>query len=484
MYEGLWVSVDGAATWRYIDTLPTRLIRHINLSPNYAQDQTVFASTYGGGNLWSTTGGSVWTFQNVGMQFPYTDASGISPNFAVDGTAFSSNSSGLQRTSDRGATWQLMQGLGATYPRSMAVSPAFAQDATVLIGLNSAAHPSCSPGGSAPEGLFLSTDGGNTWINTSLSGVAGIISISMSPAFATDRTAFAASPSHGLYKSTDGGMTWVPVAAQPTRKMAIVAFSPSFATDGTVFSAGTIGGIYRSADRGATWSTVSQSDALRVLDLQVSPNYASDRSFFAGTAQKGLVKFTQSGANMVPVTSFPDQFVTAVAISPHFASDHTLFASGYHGLYKSTNGGSAWTYLAAPARIEESQNITGSVQQPPIVTFLGSWSTVTPSPVASTSAYMLTAVSQDTVVENFMGTGIAWVTSIGPNQGRASIQLDGVPQGTVSLTAPVDQYQQVVWKRLGLVCGLHSLTITGLLQSGQTVSGDAFNVWVEGCPLK
>src|SRR6185312_5191499 len=88
MYEGLWVSVDGAATWRYIDTLPTRLIRHINLSPNYAQDQTVFASTYGGGNLWSTTGGSVWTFQNVGMQFPYTDASGISPNFAVDGTAF------------------------------------------------------------------------------------------------------------------------------------------------------------------------------------------------------------------------------------------------------------------------------------------------------------------------------------------------------------------------------------------------------------
>jgi hypothetical protein len=90
MYEGLWTSSASAISWQYIDILPTRLMRHINLSPNFTNDQTLFANTYGGANLWSTTGGASWTFQNTGMTLPYTDASGISPNYKVDQTAFSS----------------------------------------------------------------------------------------------------------------------------------------------------------------------------------------------------------------------------------------------------------------------------------------------------------------------------------------------------------------------------------------------------------
>jgi hypothetical protein len=185
---------------------------------------------------------------------------------------------------------------------------------------------------------------------------------------------------------------------------------------------------------------------------------------------------------MSQVSSFPDNFVTAVGLSPNFAKDNTLFAAGYHSLYKSTDGGSTWADTGAPARIEESQNIAGPLEEPPIITYQGTWSSVT-STFASTSAYMLTSTSGDTAVLQFTGSGIGWVTWTGPQQGSASIQLDGVSQGTVSLTAPVDQYQQLVWQKQGLTCNLHSLTVTALPQSGQTVTLDAFNVRVNNCPV-
>jgi len=493
MYEGLWTSINAGASWRYINTLPTSLVRYINVSPNFQNDQTVFASTYGSGNLWSVTGGASWTFQNTGMQLPYTDASAISPNFASDGIAFSGNDGGLQRTSNSGASWQMMVGVGVpAYPRALAVSPAFATDSTVLIGLAATVGgsgvpmpcPPMVPGTSRAEtntGVYLSTDGGNTWVATSLSGATEIFSIAISPAFSSDRTAFAASQSTGLYQSTDGGMTWTSVAKVPSKQLGIVALSPSFHTDGTMFAAGIHGGIFRSTNSGSTWSTLSGTSSLRVLGLEVSPNYLADQTLFAGTIQQGLVKFTGGGATMVPVTSFPDVMVSAIGISPYFASDQTLFAAAYHGVFKSTDGGNTWTNTGAPARVEESQNITGPLQEPPTIIFQGAWSDVMQSPVASTSAYMLTSESGDTLLFSFTGAGVAWVSWTGPNQGSASVQLDGVSQGSLSLNATVDLYQQLVWQIQGLTCGPHALSITAQPQSaGQTVSLDAFNVY--GCP--
>ena len=84
MYEGLWTGSSTVHTWRYVDTVPTRLVRYINVSPNYVHDLTVFCNTYGGGNVWSVDGGTTWSFQNSGMLSAYTDAGGFSPNYAND----------------------------------------------------------------------------------------------------------------------------------------------------------------------------------------------------------------------------------------------------------------------------------------------------------------------------------------------------------------------------------------------------------------
>jgi hypothetical protein len=71
---------------------------------------------------------------------------------------------------------------------------------------------------------------------------------------------------------------------------------------------------------------------------------------------------------------------------------------------------------------------------------------------------------------------------MGPLQGSATILLDGVSQGTVSLTAATNQYQQTVWQTQGLPCAPHTFTVSATPQSGQSVTLDAFDIWIDGCP--
>ena len=296
------------------------------------------------------------------------------------------------------------------------------------------------------SGLFLSTNGGSSWVKSSIQG-PGIISIAISPGFATDRTAFAAGATTGLYKSTDGGMSWTQVPIPGVSGgVAQVSLSPGFATDSTIFAVPIPGGIYKSTNGGSTWAALPAAAKMRALDLEISPNYVNDQTFFSGTVGQGLLEFTAGGTTMTPVSSFPDTFVLAVGIFlPNFVNDeHPVRRPAITGLYKSKTGGSAWTYTAEPARIEESQSIIGNPpQQPPTVTYQGAWTTVTATSTASTNTYISTTQSGSTAVLNFVGSGIHWIGSTGPQQGSASIQLDGIFEGTVSLNAPANLYQQL-----------------------------------------
>ena len=492
MFEGLWSSSSTNISWQYIDTVPTRLIRTINLSSNFASDQTLFSDTYGGGILWSTTGGSAWTFQNTGMLYYYTSASAISPNFPADSTALASTGLGLERTTNSGANWQRMNMLGvSTNARALTYSPNYANDSTVFIGVNNTPGKSYPPYVTykgkqyANQGLFLSTDGANNWVPTTLNGPP-ISEIAVSPAFATDHTAFAAALGNGLYKSTDGGNTWTIVSTPfaSGSQVTLVAVSPGFAADRTMFAIASPGGIVKSTDGGNTWSLIGQTKYLNVMDIQLSPNYLADQTLYLGTVQQGVIKSTNGGATLVRVNSFPDGFVTAIGISPNYANDQTLFAAGYDGLFKSTNAGNSWYYTAEPARIEESRSTSGTTgQPPPTITYQGAWTLTKPSSVASSNAFMITSAPQTQTVLNFTGSGVRWVTWTGPSQGSASVELDGVPQGTVSLFGSLNAYQQIVWEQLGMACQPHTLVITPTSSSGLTVSVDAFDVWVDTCPF-
>jgi hypothetical protein len=69
-----------------------------------------------------------------------------------------------------------------------------------------------------------------------------------------------------------------------------------------------------------------------------------------------------------------------------------------------------------------------------------------------------TAASKATV--RFTGTSVAWVATVGPAAGVASVSLDGASLGTVDLHAAALAPRQLVLARSGLQPGAHTLVVT------------------------
>jgi lipoprotein-anchoring transpeptidase ErfK/SrfK len=86
----------------------------------------------------------------------------------------------------------------------------------------------------------------------------------------------------------------------------------------------------------------------------------------------------------------------------------------------------------------------------------------------------------------FDGTGVAIISQLGPNHGRARVYLDGVATATVSMYAPAHLDQQRVFSVTGLPAGRHKLKIVVLgskeaSSTGTYVHLDALDI--EGVPL-
>ena len=137
------------------------------------------------------------------------------------------------------------------------------------------------------NGVYRSTDGGETWTRAGLPNSERISEIIVSPQ--NGETAYAAvpgalwsdSPDRGLYKTTDGGRTWnlilkganlstgcSTIALDPTNPEVIFAGMWDFRRKGWTLRSGGEGpdapsgsGLFRSADGGATWTEVTPENS-------------------------------------------------------------------------------------------------------------------------------------------------------------------------------------------------------------------------------
>jgi photosystem II stability/assembly factor-like uncharacterized protein len=136
---------------------------------------------------------------------------------------------------------------------------------------------------SVGNGIYKSTDGGETWTYTGLPTSERVAKIIVSPA--NSDTVYAAvpgalwsdSPDRGLYKTTDGGQNWnlilkganlstgaSGIAMDPNDPNVIFACMWDFRRKGWTFRSGGDGpdkpsasGLFRSADGGATWTEIT-----------------------------------------------------------------------------------------------------------------------------------------------------------------------------------------------------------------------------------
>jgi len=178
-----------------------------------------------------------------------------------------------------------------------------------------------------------------------------ILALAVSPTYADDATILAGS-GHGLFISHDGGAHWLALhTPMPNSVILCLCFSPNYKADGIILAGTLEDGIYYSNDRGERWSYrgFGLLDAA-VYALAISPNFAQDELLFAGT--ETTLYYSYNGARAWKQRDFPEEAapILSLTLSPQFVQDQTLYAgTEQHGLYRSADLGKSWQHVDLPA---------------------------------------------------------------------------------------------------------------------------------------
>lgn len=301
----------------------------------------LYAGTVGAGVFKSQDGGSNWRSTALN--------SGTVIALAIDssrfGTVFAATPGSLFKTADGGDSWRAInEGLPDVSVEALAMDPE--NPNTLYIGISDVARPEAS-------GLYRSTNGGEHWERTGLSG-SGIHAVTVDP---TSSRILYASPyvlgrscSLGIAKSIDGGDTWT--AAE--RSGCGLAPSPIVVdplNPSNVYAGWIDGFFFKSGDRGGTWELrvfdpSGSTSFAQILSLAIDPS--SPGTLYAGT-QRNLFKTADGGQTWTPLPGVSG-IVHALAIdslSPSrvFAglgvgTSPSVFAAP---LLRTEDGGSTWS---------------------------------------------------------------------------------------------------------------------------------------------
>ncbi|MBE7384216.1 MAG: hypothetical protein F6J95_022695 [Leptolyngbya sp. SIO1E4] len=376
-FDGLFKTTDAGNSWQQLDTLSSRAITSLSISPSYPEDSTITVGTYKNEAYISSDSGDSWTPINSGLTKVLFNRYGdrtlevhrarfydliFSPNYRSDQTLFAMLNYYYFRSEDSGRTWDEIIVKGkedySTRGRFIVVSPDFANDQTVYIVTRY--------GGLVSQ----STDGGKTF-----SAVGSIDeklnSFVISPNYGNDETLYASSAT-GIYKTADAGKTWTLMTAGDALESELwlaISMSPDYETDKTIF-AGTDHGIFKTQDDGETWealksSTLGEESVVEIIAL--SPNYTADKTLIIGIQGKGIFRSTDAGVTfqqvgndlqeknvpLLPFDTVPTSS-TSIQFSPSYKDDQTVFAFGSATaeVFKSIDGGSTWQII----EIEEQPN--------------------------------------------------------------------------------------------------------------------------------
>lgn len=235
--------------------------------------------------------------------------------------------------------------------------------------------------GTSSGGIFKSTDGGTSW-NSIFDDFAymAIGTIVLDPLNPDVVYAGTGDPNiggypfigNGIYKSTNAGNTWTHLGLSEQRIISRIAIDSSntniiyAATMGLPFERNNQRGLYKSTNGGTSWNQILFiTDDAGIIDLVMHPAnpqilYAAgwnrirnhNESIISGPAAK-IYKTTDGGANWDILTNglpSTDQSRIGLCISP--SNPEMLYASyigtdlELQGIYQTTNGGNNWAAVS------------------------------------------------------------------------------------------------------------------------------------------
>jgi photosystem II stability/assembly factor-like uncharacterized protein len=200
-----------------------------------------------------------------------------------------------------------------------------------------------------------------------------VLTVGISPQYASDGTLLVATDAGALYRSVDAGANW---ARQPLAPVERLTFSPTYAADRTIvasfFETSEAADskrslrLYQSTDAGESWAPLAfpyQASPHSTHRVVMSTSYAQDRTIFVilhgvsdfsvdGYTFGWLYRSRDGGATWAEVPT-PCQ-INVLVVSPAYAQDRTLYigclaggrsSSNGLGLHRSIDGGATWTRL-------------------------------------------------------------------------------------------------------------------------------------------
>ena len=250
--------------------------------------------------------------------------------------------------------------------------------------------------GGISGGIYLSEDDGASWtLTTSLADLASVSSLAQDPSnhdvwyFGTGEFLGNSAGGglqqfygHGIFKSVDGGHSWTQLQSTVDGSLEVFdnlwdyVWNLAVHPNGTVFAA-TYGGIYRSTDGGTSWTYVlgraGDNDPFSAItDVAIGSDgavYAGLSRNGSGAATYGIFKSTDVGnqwQNITPPDLATDPY--RITLGPAPSNPNVLYVlaqtdqqgatSEHHQLFKTTNGGGAWTNLSAS--VPNEQGVSGN----------------------------------------------------------------------------------------------------------------------------
>jgi photosystem II stability/assembly factor-like uncharacterized protein len=342
--DGVFRSTDLGSTWSASNAGYNASLVSTVLADRVTPGRAI-AGAYDGVHV-TTDGGLGWSGPSTGLTAP---VSALADDGA--GTLFAATiGSAVLESKDGGSSWASVGGVSDADIGAVAVDPT--NPATLYAGT---AHPY---DGTNSERVFKSTDGGATWLQTSLDAAdATIFGITVNPS--KPAQVAAVSPGTLVYfQSTDGGANWSTITPNPScGSVNAVYYDP-----GGAILVGAGGGVCRSTDGGSTWTAIS-------LALYASvTSFLADPADGAGTLYAGAEPLVPGGTGGVFRSTDAGVTWTAVGTGLGAAAVHAVArdASG-NRLYAGLFGGGVATLSLSPSSRSPVESVAppGPPRQPP-----------------------------------------------------------------------------------------------------------------------
>lgn len=326
--RGVLKSTDAGETWVSAG-LRGRIVTALAINPSdpatvYAATATQYTSESERkeGGLFKTPDAGL-TWREVSRPVS-SDVEALVTDPQTSGTLYAAAGSGLFKSVDGGESWAETGG-GSTFAVDFSTTPHTIYSIVYPLGRYRAVR---------------STDGGQTWSDMALptSGSADLLVVDQR----RPSTLYVGARGQGIFKSTDHGDTWRGVSkGLPGRRINALAVDPR--NSRMVYAAG--GGLFRSKDGGASWHA-SGLPMISVSALAIDP-LRSSRIYAGGSG--GLYRSTDGGHRWrAAATTLVKSGVVAIAVDPRVSDIvYAITGNGWLGvkswrLVKSTDGGKSW----------------------------------------------------------------------------------------------------------------------------------------------